>query len=75
MSKYSVDVPIIVWAIVEVEAENENEAKEIAIDNAYLTSFAGNGTTSGKLIGTTAKNVRLEIGEVVDEIGVSVNAL
>lgn len=64
--KYTVYGTTTISVMVEVEADDE----ESAIDAAYnefdgLTGYAGNGGT-GKLVGTSNRNVSLDPGEGVE---------
>jgi len=63
MPKYEVRCVMPVFMTIEVEAEDEDDAIEVAWDYMSLSSFAGNGATHGKLIGTTSSNVTLEAGD------------
>jgi hypothetical protein len=62
MKKYIVTIPYACFVTVEVEANNEREAEEMAIDEGYITSYAGNGGFD-KLIGVYGSNVSIEAGD------------
>ena len=54
--KYNVTVPFAVWVSLEVDADGEEEAKEAALGEAYITGFCGNGATN-RLIGVTEGSI------------------
>ena len=61
--KYRVTFPYACFVSVDVEASNEEEAKELAFDDSSIGSYCGNGGTN-KLIGVYGNNVSIEAGEV-----------
>ena len=63
MKQYRVEVPYIVTVCAIVEAENEEQAIDIAFDEgASLTGYAGNGG-SNKLVGVYGDNLSVDIWE------------
>jgi hypothetical protein len=52
MPKYIVEIPYLVFVTVTIEAENEEEAIDIALDEASIGAYCGNGGHD-KLIGVT----------------------
>lgn len=63
--KYNVTIPFLIWASVEVEADDENEAIESALNDTALTTYCGNGGTS-KLCGTYCR-ADLEVGDYFED--------
>lgn len=63
MKKYLVTVPYIVWVNVEVEADNEEEAKDIACDCSQLNICSDN-----KSVVVNAQGVTIEATEVCEDI-------
>lgn len=59
MPKYIVRIPYCVWQNIEVEADNAEQAEELAWDDAGLSGYCGNGGTN-KLVGVTGKNNSVE---------------
>lgn len=59
--KYNVTIPFLIWAIVEVEADDENEAIDEALNDTALTTYCGNGGSS-KLCGTYC-HADIEVGD------------
>lgn len=74
MKKYLVTVPYIVWVNVEVEADNEEEAEDIATERSGLNSYCGNGDSS-KLVGVSGQGVTIEAGEIAEDIDIYVEEL
>lgn len=74
MKKYLVTVPYIVWVNVEVEADNEEEAKDIATEKSGLNSYCGNGD-SDKLVGVSGQGVSIEAGDISEDIDIYVEEL
>lgn len=66
MPKYKVTAAMPVYVSVTVEAENETDAEDIAMQEMSLTSFAGNGG-SDKLVGVYETHVSIEPGEDIIE--------
>ena len=50
MAKYRVEVPYLIWVTKEVEADSEESAIDIVIDNANIGYLVGNNGTD-KIIG------------------------
>lgn len=67
MKKFRVAVPFIVWVDVDVKAEDKDEAIEAATQEAFLTNYAGNGSTTN-LIGNDISGSVIEAGEEFIEI-------
>ncbi len=61
--KYRVDMVYALNVTVEIEADDKDDAVELAIDKAYITAYAGNGGSSGKLVGTSDPDVYVEAGD------------
>ncbi len=57
--KYRVTLPSKVWVTVDVEAESQEEAEEIAIDEGSISGYCGNFGTD-KLIGVSGDNASIE---------------
>lgn len=62
MKNYRVYIPYAVYVCVEVKADNEEQAKEMAIDQSYIDSYCGNGGMD-KLIGVRDSNMSIEIND------------
>lgn len=63
MKKYNVSLPIIAWVTVtDIEADNEEEAIDIALDEGGVTGYCGNGG-SDKLIGVYGENIFIEASD------------
>ena len=62
MKKYLVTVPYIVWVNVEVEADNEEEAKDIATEKSGLNSYCDN-----RVVGVSGQGVTIEATEVCED--------
>lgn len=62
--KYLVSFAMPVYFTVTVEADNEDEAKEQALEYAELSSFTGNGGWH-KLVGVTESCVEIDPGEEI----------
>lgn len=62
MKKYEVRFAVPVFFCVTVEAKNEKEAEESAMQYARLDSFVGNGGDD-KLVGVCDECVSIEPGE------------
>lgn len=62
MKKFYVHFVVPAYVRVEVVAEDEDEAKNIAADYAYLDTYGGNGGTE-KLFGTYEECVTIAVGE------------
>lgn len=54
MPKFHVEVPYLVWTTVEVEADDDEDAIEKALDETCLGGYQGNGGTH-RLIGPQGK--------------------
>ena len=67
MNKYRVTLPYIVYVQDEVEAENEEEALEIACSDITLSSYVGNGSID-RLVGVTSGSVEASCEPLYDEI-------
>jgi len=65
MKKYLVTVPYIVWVNVEVEADNEEEAKDIATERSWLNSYSDN-----KVVAVSGRGVTIEATEVCEDIDI-----
>lgn len=55
-----------------VEAENAEEAMEVACNEFYIENYVGNGGTGDKLIGTREPNISLDASDFdleIDEEG------
>lgn len=63
MKKYRVSVPYVVWVDVDVQASDDDNAIEVAMEEAYLCGYAGNGSTT-KLVGN---NIPGSIVEACEE--------
>ncbi len=66
MPKFLVEGRVIVWVSVEVTAPDSDAAEQEASRVGYLTGYAGNGASFGKLLGTDEKNVTLSVGSEFD---------
>lgn len=64
MAKYRVIHVIPINVYVEIDAESEQDALEKSYDYIELSNFSGNDAISGKKIGTTHSNVKLQIWDV-----------
>ena len=71
MNKYKVTIPFVCFVSVEVEAEDKEDAVDVAYDEASLQTFAGNGGWD-KLIGVSSSNHTVEAGETLDWDGFEV---
>ena len=60
--KYRVCIPYAVTVTVEVEADDEQSAVDLATAKSQPRAFAGNGGMD-KLIGVTGEGVSIECGE------------
>lgn len=61
--KFNVYGSVKVWVTIEVEADDEQHAIEVAKNEfGGLTGYAGNGGM-GKLVGTSESNVTLDVGD------------
>lgn len=60
--KYKVPFSVTCYVTVEVEAENKEEAINLADDEVHLSGYCGNGGND-KLIGVYGKNLSVEAGE------------
>lgn len=67
MKKYLVTVPYIVWVNVEVEADNEEEAKDIACDCSQLNICSDN-----KPVEVNGQGVTIEDVEICDDMDVNI---
>lgn len=67
MKKYLVTVPYIVWISVEIEADNEEEAKDIACDCSQL-----NICTDNKSVGVNGREAYIEGAEICDDMDVNI---
>ena len=66
MPKYTVTVPFACYVTVaDVEAEDQDTAIDIALEDAYLDSFAGNGGHN-KLIGVRGERLSVEAGYPIE---------
>lgn len=64
MRKYRVSGPANVEVSIIVEAESEEDAMEIACKEFLgVRGYCGNGSISGKLIGVSGQNERIEFGD------------
>ena len=63
MPKYRVTVPFACFVSVEIEADNEDDAKDQAEQEVSIGGYAGNGGT-GKLIGVSGTGESIEAGDV-----------
>jgi len=68
MPKYRVTVTFPVFVTCEVEAENEDEAREEGSFLPSLTSYVGNGGCN-KLVGPTDSEMSIEPGDIPLEGG------
>lgn len=62
MATWKVFCTMPVFATITVDADNEDEAIEAAMQYASLTGYVGNGGTD-KMVGTGDSNVSLEPGD------------
>jgi len=62
MKKYRVTFPYVCFVAVNVEAENKDDAIDLAEEDAGITGFCGNGG-SDKLIGVYGENVSISASE------------
>lgn len=69
--KYQVSIPYVCWVYVEVDADDEKEAEDLAFEEGDLSGYAGNGGMD-KLIGTTSNRASVEIGDVLDCENISI---
>jgi len=60
--RYKVVVPYVVWAGIELEAINEEEAIEDAINETQLTNYCRHGETD-RLIGSMNNETTIELSE------------
>ena len=63
MPLFEVVVPCACSVTVQVNAENEEEAKDIAISEIDVQSYCGNGGYD-KLIGVESQNQSIEFGDI-----------
>lgn len=63
MNDYVVTIPFTIFVNIEVTANNEEEARDIAV---YLTNYCGNGGSS-KLIGVNGL-ASIEAGDIDIEV-------
>lgn len=59
--KYRVSVPYLVWASIEIDADDEDAAIDAAIGETSLRGQVGNGGRGDKLIGTSNQRVSIEV--------------
>ena len=62
MPKYRVTVPFACFVSIEIEADNEDEAKEEAEQEACINAYVGNGG-SDMLIGVDGDGESIEAGD------------
>lgn len=65
MTKFRVPFESSVAIFVEVEADNKEEAIELAYKKVHLSSFVGNGGKD-KLIGVSGENISISTNDVFD---------
>ena len=60
MSKYTVEVPYLVWVTIkDIEADDKDHAEELAYDATYIDAYCGNGGID-KLIGVRHENMSID---------------
>lgn len=64
--KYKVRLPFLVYVEHECEADSEQEAIDISVDEVQLTNYCGNGG-SDKLIGSYDTDDTIECGEFFED--------
>ena len=62
--KYTVTVPYAVFVSIEVEADSEYEAEEIAVDETGLQGLVGNGGLGDKMIGPVNRDCSIEANDI-----------
>lgn len=72
--KYRVPFKAFVTVFVEVEAENKDEAIDLAWDEAHISGYCGNGG-SDKLIGVYGSNISIEAADDLEPISDGVEEL
>lgn len=65
MKKYIVTVPYIVWVNVEVEADNEELAKNMATERSWLNSYCDN-----KVVEFSGQGVAIEAIDICEDIDI-----
>ena len=65
MKKYLVTVPYIVWVNVEVEADNEEVAKNMGTERSWLNSYCDN-----KVVGFSGQGVAIETIDICEDIDI-----
>lgn len=65
MAKKVVRIPYLAWCNVEIDTDETDEDAIIneAMEYAGFSGYAGNGAMSGKLVGTSASNVTVEVND------------
>jgi len=62
MKKYIVTVPYAVFVTLEIEAETEQAAIDLGIQESLISGYCGNGGTD-KLIGVSGLNISIQAGD------------
>lgn len=60
--KYRVTIPYACFVTVEVEADSEDAAEELAFEEGYISQYCGNGGCD-KLIGVAGGNCSIEASD------------
>lgn len=63
MKNYTITIEVPVYMTIEVEADNDSDAIDLASEKAGLTGYSGNGASFGKLVGTSEDGVTISAGE------------
>ena len=63
MKKFKVTIPYVCYVTTEVQADDKDDAIDLACMDTYVGSFCGNGGNGDKLIGVTGDNESIEINQ------------
>lgn len=74
MAKYIVNCMVPVFLNIVVQADDKESAIEAAEPYMHLSSYAGNGSPGGKLVGVDESHVDIEPGDVVENEHFSIEA-
>lgn len=68
MKKFIIPYSVVCTVYVTVEAENKENAINIADSEVYLDQYVGNGGNGDKLIGVSSDNISVEAGDSFEVI-------